>query len=67
MWTLLAENWLEIAVALHGVAVVIVGMTATPEDNKWVGKAYKVIEMLAGVFGRAKELPGEAKMREEQV
>lgn len=51
---------LAVVVALHGLALAIVNLTPTPRDDEIVGKAYKVVEFLAGVFGRTvKELPGE--------
>jgi hypothetical protein len=36
--------------AIHAAAVVIVNMTPTPKDDEIVGKAYKLIEMAAGIF-----------------
>lgn len=58
-----AENWeavIGILVAVHAAALGIVNLTPTPADDEVVGKAYKVIEFLAGIFGqKAKLLPGE--------
>lgn len=49
-----------VLISLHALAVVIVNLTDTPADDEFVGKAYKVIEILAGIFGdKAKQLPGE--------
>ena len=46
--------------AVHGLAVAIVNATPTPADNIWVGKFYRLIEVLAGLFTeKAKHLPGE--------
>lgn len=43
---------------LHALAVAIVNLTPTPADDLWVGKAYKFIEALAGIFSTtAKALP----------
>jgi hypothetical protein len=46
-----------LAIAIHGVAVVVVNMTPTPKDNEALGtlqriavKAYRAIELLAGIF-----------------
>ncbi|BAF89584.1 unknown protein [Azorhizobium caulinodans ORS 571] len=51
---------LNVLFALHALAVAIVNLTPTPKDDELVGKAYKVIEFLAGILNRtAKELPGE--------
>lgn len=49
--------------AVHAAAVAVVNLTPTPRDDEWVGKAYAVVEKLAGIFGyTAKELPGERDM-----
>ena len=47
--------------AAHGLAQFIVNLTDTPKDDRWVGKVYKAVELLAGVTDRAKTLPGETK------
>jgi hypothetical protein len=53
--------------ALHGLAVAVVNLTPTPADDKLVGKAYKVIEVLAGIFSfTAKEIPGEREVIKAQ-
>ena len=46
-----------LAVAIHGVALVIVNMTPTPKDNKALNeytrllvKLYRVIEVVAGII-----------------
>ena len=46
-----------LAVAIHGVALVIVNMTPTPKDNKALNeytrllvKLYRVIEVTAGII-----------------
>lgn len=50
-------DYIALAVAVHGVAVVIVNMTPTPKDNealdsysKLIVKVYRAIEILAGVI-----------------
>lgn len=56
-------DYVALAVALHGAALVWVNMTPTPKDNerlskysKLVVKVYRVIEILAGVVSkRAKQ------------
>lgn len=49
--------------AVHGLALFIVNLTATPEDDKWVGKIYGYIEYAAGIIHpNAKLLPGEDKI-----
>lgn len=51
-------QYVALAVALHGVALVIVNITPTPKDNEALGNArrvavrlYRAIEILAGVVG----------------
>lgn len=56
-------DYVALAVALHGAALVWVNMTPTPRDNdqldkysRLVVKVYRVIEILAGVVSkRAKQ------------
>lgn len=50
------SEYVALAVAVHGVAVVIVNLTPTPKDNealddytRMVVKAYRAIEILAGI------------------
>jgi hypothetical protein len=49
------NQYLEVALAVHATASVIVALTPTPSDDKLVGKFYKLIEILALVVGRAKQ------------
>lgn len=51
------SDYVGLAIAVHGVAVVVVNMTPTPKDNEALGtiqriavKAYRAIELLAGIF-----------------
>jgi hypothetical protein len=51
-------DYVALAVAIHGVSLVIVNMTPTPRDNKALDtysrlavKAYRAIEILAGIIG----------------
>jgi hypothetical protein len=56
------SEYVALAVAIHGVAVVIVNLTPTPRDDealdaysRLVVKAYRAIEILAGIISpRAK-------------
>ena len=50
-------DYAALAVAVHGVALVVVNMTPTPRDNKalkqysrLVVKSYRAIEILAGII-----------------
>ena len=49
-------DYVALAVALHGLALVIVNITPTPKDNEALGdisrvvvKAYRAVEILAGI------------------
>ena len=49
-------EYVALAVAIHGLALVIVNLTPTPKDNEFLGKysriavkLYRAIEILAGV------------------
>jgi hypothetical protein len=50
-------DYIALAIAIHGVAVVVVNLTPTPKDNEALGsytrlavKAYRAIEILAGII-----------------
>lgn len=50
-------DYVALAIAVHGVALVIVNMTPTPKDNKALNdytrllvKLYRVIEVAAGII-----------------
>jgi hypothetical protein len=47
-----AQQLVEILLAIHGVAILIVNLTPTPKDNEVVAKYYRVIEVLAGIITR---------------
>jgi hypothetical protein len=51
-------EYISLAVAIHGVALVVVNLTPTPKDNealdnysRLVVKAYRAVEILAGIWG----------------
>ena len=51
------SDYVALAVAIHGVALIIVNMTPTPKDNaaldsytKLLVKFYRVIEVAAGII-----------------
>lgn len=54
-------EWIALLGGLHALASAIAAMTPTPKDDALLGKVYKVVEILALNFGRAKELPPIAK------
>jgi hypothetical protein len=50
-------DYVALAVAVHGVAVVVVNLTPTPKDNEALDsysrlavKVYRAIEILAGII-----------------
>jgi hypothetical protein len=52
-------DYVALAVAIHGAAVVWVNMTPTPKDNqqldkysRLIVKTYRVVEILAGVISK---------------
>lgn len=52
-------DYVALAVALHGAALVWVNMTPTPKDNerldkysRLVARVYRVVEILAGVVSK---------------
>lgn len=47
-----AKNLIEILIAIHGVALLIVNMTPTQKDNAALAKYYRIIEILAGIVTR---------------
>jgi len=48
--------YIQIASIVVSVASAIAAVTPTPKDDLWVGKAYKIIEILALNVGKAKQL-----------
>lgn len=53
VFTFIAENGPALGtalLALHGLAVAVVNLTPTPKDDEIVAKAYKFVELLAGVL-----------------
>lgn len=50
-------DYVALAVAIHGVAVVVVNLTPTPKDNEVLDtyrrlavKSYRALEILAGII-----------------
>lgn len=51
------KDYVELAIAIHGVALIVVNLTPTPKDNealdhyaKLIVKLYRAIEITAGVI-----------------
>jgi hypothetical protein len=49
--------------AVHALAVAIVNLTPTPNDDAMVAKAYRVIEMVAGIITPKAKQPGTSAPR----
>lgn len=47
-----AKSLVEILIAVHGVALLIVNLTPTQRDNEAVATYYRVVEILAGIITR---------------
>jgi hypothetical protein len=47
-----AKNLIEILIAIHAVALLIVNMTPTQKDNTALAKYYRIVEILAGIVTR---------------
>lgn len=44
------EDWIALAAAIHGLAIVVVNLTPTPRDDEFLRRFYKIIEALAGIL-----------------
>lgn len=54
------EKAIQAAFAIMVTAQGIVNLTSTPKDDAFVGKAYRVVEAIAGLWtSKAKQKPGE--------
>jgi hypothetical protein len=47
-----AQRLVEILLAIHGVAILIVNLTPTKRDDQAVAGYYRIIEVLAGIITR---------------
>lgn len=47
----------NVAFSIVAIASSVAAVTKTPEDDEWIGKAYKIIDILALNVGYAKEKP----------
>lgn len=51
------DSVLSIAFAIIAVASSIAAVTKTPSDDEWIGKVYKIVDILALNVGYAKDKP----------
>jgi hypothetical protein len=49
------NKYFEVALTVHAVCSAVAAVTPTPRDNKFLRKAYKIIEVGGLVVGRAKQ------------
>ena len=49
------NEYLEVALAIHAACSAVCAITPTPRDDQAVRKAYRIIEILGLVVGRAKQ------------
>jgi hypothetical protein len=47
-----AQHLVEIFLAIHALALLIVNLTPTQKDNQAVAKYYRIVEILAGIVTR---------------
>ena len=52
-------NMIALIMAIISVSSIIAAVTPTPKDDVWIGKLYKLIDMMALNVGIAKQKPGE--------
>tara|TARA_R100000995_G_scaffold72449_1_gene41206 strand:- start:1312 stop:1485 length:174 start_codon:yes stop_codon:yes gene_type:complete len=52
-------NIVGVVTAIVTAASLIAASTKTPKDDVWIGKLYKLIDLLALNIGNAKQKPGE--------
>tara|TARA_R100001082_G_C4355448_1_gene156644 strand:+ start:266 stop:442 length:177 start_codon:yes stop_codon:yes gene_type:complete len=52
-------NMIALIMAIISVSSIIAAITPTPKDDVWIGKLYKLIDMMALNVGKAKQKPGE--------
>jgi len=52
-------NMIALIMAIISVSSIIAAVTPTPKDDVWIGKLYKLIDMMALNVWKAKQKPGE--------
>lgn len=59
-------NWgtiTTVALAVMAAAKVVVNTTKTPKDDKLYAKAYRAIEVVAGIWSAKAKQPGPAQLK----
>ena len=52
-------NMIALIMAIISVSSIIAAVTPTPKDDVWIGKLYKLVDMMALNVWKAKQKPGE--------
>ena len=52
-------NMIALIMAIISVSSILAAVTPTPKDDIWIGKLYKIIDLCAFNFGKAKQKPGD--------
>jgi hypothetical protein len=52
-------NIIAICMTIVTVSSIVAAMTPTPKDDEWIGKLYKLIDMMALNIGKAKMKAGD--------
>ena len=52
-------NMIALIMAIISVSSIIAAVTPTPKDDVWIGKLYKLIDLMALNVWKAKQKPGE--------
>ena len=62
----ITEHWEEIVtvvVSLHAIALVVVNLTPTPKDNELLSKAYRLVELVAGLVSPKAKQSGKESVK----
>ncbi len=63
LFSWILSHWVSLVATAGSVcmaASAITALTDTPRDDLWVARVYRVIEVLAMVTGKAKDVPGQS-------
>lgn len=52
-------DWLNAVTGVIAAASAVTALTPTPKDDKFLGKAYRIVQLLALNFGFAKDRQGK--------
>lgn len=53
--------WLNAILAVISAASAVTALTPTSRDDQWIGRLYRILEVLALNIGKAKDLPPNRK------